>query len=59
MKQTGTEHFLPRLQEMFDGWAKEDPPTMEKLPLEVDVTELLAKIALMVGSTELTKGFSM
>ena len=27
---------------MLAGWSKEDPPTMKKLPVEVDVSELLA-----------------
>ena len=40
---------------MFYGWANEDAPTKKKFPVEVDVPELLAKIAPMVGSIEITK----
>ena len=54
-KQPGSEKFFLCLQEMFDGWAKEDPPKMKKLSVEVDVPELLAKLALVIGATELTK----
>ena len=40
-KQPGYEKFLPQLQEMFYGWAKEYPPTMKKLPVDFEVPELL------------------
>ena len=33
--------FLPRLSQMLDGFRKEDPPTNKKLPIEVDIPELL------------------
>ena len=46
---------MPCLQEIFDDWTKEDPPTMKKLPVEGDVTELLAKMDPMVGATDNTK----
>jgi hypothetical protein len=34
---------------------KEDPPTMKKLPVEVDVCELLVKVGLASGASEKTK----
>ena len=43
-KVLGSEKFLPALQIMVDGYTKADPPTQKKLPVEVDVPELLIKI---------------
>ena len=40
---------------MLDGWSKEDPPTLKKLPVEADVPELLAKQGLMPNADERTK----
>ena len=50
-----SEKFLPRLQEMFEGWRKEDPPTMKKLPVEADLPERLVAVGLMSGATEKEK----
>jgi hypothetical protein len=38
---------------MLDGFRKEDPPTQKKLPVEVDVPELLCMLGLMSGATAL------
>jgi len=43
-KSLGSEKFLYPLQVMLDGWRKVDPPTMKKLPIEVDIPELLANL---------------
>ena len=40
-KIDGGTKFLPRLSQMLDGFRKEDPPTNKKLPIEVDIPELL------------------
>ena len=45
--------MAPRLQEMFDGWEKVDPPTIKKLPVEVDVSEQIAKAGQLLLATEL------
>ena len=42
-KVWGSDKFAPRISQMIDGMAKEDPPTMKKLPVEVDVPEYIAK----------------
>jgi hypothetical protein len=42
-KVTGSKKHLPRLQQIYDGWQIEDPPTTTQLPAEADVPELLAK----------------
>ena len=47
--------MLSRIQEMLDGFAKEDPPTMKKLPVEVDVPELLGEMSRRDGASELDK----
>ncbi len=36
--------LLPRLAQMLQGWKKYDPPIVKKLPVAVDVQELLATI---------------
>jgi hypothetical protein len=43
-KVLGSEKFLPALQIMIDGYTKADPPTQKKVPVEVDVPELLIKM---------------
>ena len=40
-KVVGSEKFLPALQIMIEGYAKDDPPTRKMLPIESDVPELL------------------
>jgi hypothetical protein len=42
-KEAGQKDFLPCIAQMVDGFAKADPPTMKKLPVEVDVPEYLVK----------------
>jgi hypothetical protein len=44
-KPIGSSNLLPHLQQMLDGWAKEDPPTLKQLPVEADVPEYLASMA--------------
>ena len=43
-KVIGSDKFLPALQIMIDGFAKEDPPTRKMLPVESDVPELLVEM---------------
>lgn len=38
------DKLVPRLQQMLDGFRKSDPPTVKKLPVEVDVVELLVSM---------------
>ena len=49
------EKCLPRLQEMFEGWRKEDPPTMKKLSVEPDLPDCLVEVVLTSGATEKEK----
>ena len=49
----GTKEFLPCLSQLLDGWRKEDPPSKKKLPVEVDVPELLVEWGLMSAATVL------
>ena len=51
-KTLGSDKFVPRLAEMIAGWYKEDPATKKKLPVEVDVPELLVSEARKPGATE-------
>jgi hypothetical protein len=47
--------MLPRLQQMYDGWRKEDPPTTKQLPIEADIPEYLANLGRVRGSTALDR----
>ena len=52
-KLKGADKMLPRLQQMYDGWRKEDPPTTKQLPVESDVPEYIANLGRVRGSTAL------
>ena len=52
-KVEGSDKFLPRISQMLDGFRKDDPPTLKKLPVEVDVPELLCMLGLMSGAPAL------
>ena len=54
-KLMGCDKMLPRLQQMYDGWRKEDPPTTKQLPVEADVPEYLATEATRSSGSELDK----
>ena len=40
---------------MLSGFRKVDPPTMKKMPIEVDMSELLVKAGMDGTATEFTK----
>ena len=54
-KINGAEKIIPRLQQMYDGWRKEDPPTKKMLPVEADVPEFLVGVGLQNMATELDR----
>jgi hypothetical protein len=54
-KIKGSDKLLPRLQVMLDGYRKEDPPTIKKLPVQADVPELLVTTAYNGMGTEMEK----
>jgi hypothetical protein len=45
-KIAGSEKLLPCLQQMLDGFRKDDPPTTKQLPVEADVPEFLVSLGL-------------
>ncbi len=51
-KVTGQDKLIPRLAQMMAGWKKEDPPTMKKLPVGIDVPEYISLCSLRPTSTE-------
>ncbi len=55
VKEAGTGKFVPCVSQLFDRWAKADPPTTKKLPVKADVLELLTAIAQQSGALELQK----
>jgi hypothetical protein len=54
-KVTGSKKLLPRLQQICNGWQKEDPPMTKQLPVEANISELLAKKGLNGSVTELER----
>ena len=52
-KVVGSDKLIPRISQMLDGFRKEDPPTLKKLPVEADVPEFMCKLGLMAGATAL------
>jgi hypothetical protein len=50
-KISGSEKLLPRVQIMLDGYGKEDPVTIKKLPVQLDVPELLVTMAYNCSGT--------
>ena len=43
-KMPALDKLLPRISELLAGWAKMDPPTQKKLPVEADVPEFLSQV---------------
>ena len=54
-KCENSEKFLPRIQEMLDGWRKIDPPTTKELPVEADVPEFLVNLAMSTRASQCDK----
>jgi len=50
-----SDRLIPRLAQMIQGWKKEDPPTLKKLPVEADIPELLSSIGMLSSANELDK----
>jgi hypothetical protein len=40
-KVAGSKELLPRLQQIYNGWCKEDPPMAKQLPVKANIPELL------------------
>ena len=55
LKVEGSEHYVPRIQQMLDGFKKEDPATQKKLPVEVDIPDYLAGLGRAAEATELAR----
>ncbi len=54
-KVKGSDKLIPRLEVMLDGYRKEDPATIKKLPVQSDVSELLVTTAYNGWGTEMDK----
>ena len=54
-KILGSDKFLPALQIMLEGYAKDDPPTRKMLPIETDVPELLIEMGYSKAGTPHTR----
>ena len=54
-KAVGSKRQVSRLAWCFDGWTKEDPPMVKKLPVEADGLKLLVKLGMSPCATEKTR----
>ena len=52
VKAPNSNNFALRLQQMIDGWERDDPPPVKKLSVEVGVLELLAFIGCTQSASE-------
>ena len=52
LRVVGRDKFIPRIQETLEGWSKDDPATVKKLPVEADVPEWVANLSLEKGAIE-------
>jgi hypothetical protein len=50
-KVMGSDKFLPAVQVVLDGYGKTNPPANKKLPVELDVPELLVDLCYGKGGT--------
>jgi hypothetical protein len=50
-KVMGSDKFLPVVQVVLDGYGKTNPPTNKKIPVELDVLELLVDLGYGKGRT--------
>ena len=49
------DRLVPRLAQMLQGFEKTDPPTIKKLPIEIDIPEYISLCSLRPAATERTK----
>jgi hypothetical protein len=54
-KLDNSNKLIPRLSQMMAGWKKEDPPTIKKLPVAVDIPEFLSAVGALPDANELDK----
>ena len=55
VKISGTDKFLQPIDRMLKGFRNDDPATVKKLPIEVDVPEFLVECAEDADATPLEK----
>ena len=49
----GSRKLLPWIQQMLDGWQKEDPSTTNQFPVEAVISLFLVNRGNYIGATEL------
>ena len=55
IKAQGDKYLSPRMKQTMEGWRKEDPRTKNKLPVGIDVPDVLAELGMAKDSTEVVK----
>ncbi len=51
-KIRGQDKLIPRLAQLMAGWKKDDPPTLKKLPVGIDIPEYISLCSLRPTATE-------
>ena len=54
-KLRGKDKYLSRISQMLDGFKKDNPPTVKKLPCTIDLPEKMVSWGLEKGATPLEK----
>jgi hypothetical protein len=54
-KVAGQKSYLPRISQMLDGFKKDDPATVKKMPCTIDLPECMAKWGMEELATEKDK----
>ena len=58
LRVIGCNKFLHQIKVMLDEWKKEDPSTMKKLPIEVDIPEYLVEMVVYKEACDGKKSMS-
>ena len=58
LKSIGSNNYLHPTQVMLDGWKKNDPPTMKKLSIKVNIPEYLIQMAMDTNAGESQKAIA-
>ncbi len=54
-KLDATDKLVPRIAQIMTGWKHQDPPVMKKLPVAIDIPELLSSIGTTNNVNELDR----
>ena len=55
LKVKGSKNYVPWIQQMLEGFEKDNPAKQKKLPVEVDIPNYLAEVGRDTEASELAK----